>query len=271
MEEVLDNPQKYIDMAIEFGINVLVAIVVFIVGSWIIKFVVSRIDVMMKKREVDTALRRFLRQVISTLLKVALIIAIIAQLGIESTSFVALLGALGLAVGMALSGTLQNFAGGVMLLLFKPFRLGDYIAAQGYEGVVQDIQIFNTILLSVDNKKIILPNGALSTNAMFNYTAEKTRRVDWTFGIGYGDSTDQARKVILDILATNDKILKDPEVFVEVSALADSSVNFAVRAWTKTEDYWAVYFDINQKVYNQFDAAGLNIPFPQMDVHVHQS
>lgn len=271
MEEIFDNPQKYIDMAIGFGINVVVAIVVFIIGSWIIKLIVNRMDVIMKKREMDTALRHFLRQLISTLLKIALIIAIIAQLGVETTSFVALLGAVGLAVGMALSGTLQNFAGGVMLLLFKPFHLGDYIAAQGHEGVVQDIQIFNTILLSVDNKKIILPNGTLSTNAMVNYTAEKTRRVDWTFGIGYGDSTDKAKEVLLGILATNDKILSDPAVFVEVSALADSSVNFAVRAWTKTEDYWDVYFDINKKVYNQFDSAGLNIPFPQMDVHVHQS
>ena len=258
-------------MALDFGINVVVAIVVFIVGSWIIRMLVGRMDKMMKKREMDVALRRFLRQLISTLLKIALIITIISQLGVETTSFVALLGAVGLAVGMALSGTLQNFAGGVMLLLFKPFKLGDYIAAQGHEGVVQDIQIFNTILLSVDNKRIILPNGSLSTNAMVNYTAENTRRVDWTFGIGYGDSTVKAKEVILGILASNDKILSEPAVFVEVSALADSSVNFAVRAWTKTEDYWAVFFDINRKVYDQFDTEGLNIPFPQMDVHVHQS
>ncbi len=271
MEEILNNPQRYIEMAIDFGIKVVVAIVVLIIGLWIIKMIVGRIDKVMRKRDVEKALRKFLKSVIAVLLQAALVIAIISQLGVEMTAFVALLGAMGLAVGMALSGTLQNFAGGVMILLFKPFKIGDYIAAQGHEGVVQEIQIFNTILLTPDNKKIIIPNGGLSTNSMVNYTAEATRRVDWTFGVGYGDSAEKAKKVIADILATNDKILSDPPVFIELSALADSSVNFAVRAWTKTEDYWAVYFDINGKVYDKFEKEGLNIPFPQMDVHVHNN
>ena len=271
MEEIFDNPEKYIDVALQFGINVIAAIAVLILGLWLIKLITGRINKMMKKRDLDEALRKFLKAVISTILKIALIITIISQLGVETTSFVALLGAAGLAVGMALSGTLQNFAGGVMILLFKPFHIGDYIAAQGHEGVVTDIQIFNTILLSVDNKKIIIPNGPLSTNSMVNVTAEKTRRGDWTSGGGYGDSQAQAREVILEILSTNDKILQDPAVFVELSELADSSVNFAVRAWVKTEDYWDVYFDINKKVYETFDSAGLNIPYPQMDLHVYQA
>ena len=268
MQEILDNPQRYVEMAIDFGIKIVVALLILIIGFWIIKMIVKRVDKMMKKRHVDDALRRFFRQMISILLRVALIIAIITQLGVETTAFVALLGAIGFALGMALSGTLQNFAGGVMILLFKPFRLGDYIGAQGHEGIVTEIQLFNTILLSLDNKKIIIPNGGLATNSMVNYTAETTRRVDWSFGVGYGDSSEKARKVILDILATNDKILSDPAVFVELGALADSSVNFTVRAWCKTEDYWDVYFDINRKVYDTFDKEGLNIPFPQLDVHV---
>ena len=271
MEEILNNPQKYLELAIDFGIKVIVAIVVLIVGMWIINTLTSRMHKMMKKRDMDEALRKFLKSLVNVLLKIALVIAIVAQLGVETTSFVALLGAAGLAVGMALSGTLQNFAGGVMIMIFKPFQIGDYIAAQGHDGIVQDIQIFNTILLSLDNKRIIIPNGPLSTNSMVNYSAEETRRVDWTFGIGYGDSADKARQVILDILATNDLILKDPPVFVGLGALADSSVNFTVRAWCKTEDYWTVYFDINRKVYDTFDKEGLSIPFPQMDVHVHTS
>lgn len=271
MDEILNNPQRYVEMAIDFGIKVVVAIVVFIIGLWVIGMIVRQFDRVMKKRELAVELRKFLRALTGAILKIALVIAIAAQLGVETTSFVALLGAAGLAIGMALSGTLQNFAGGVMIMIFKPFKIGDYVAAQGHEGVVQEIQIFNTILLSVDNKKIIIPNGPLSTNSMVNYTAEATRRVDWTFGIGYGDDSAKGRKVILDILATNDKILKDPAVFVEISALADSSVNFAVRAWCKTEDYWDIYFDINKKVYDTFDKEGLNIPFPQMDVHVHNA
>jgi small conductance mechanosensitive channel len=271
MDKIFNDPQQYIDMGLDFGIKAIIAIVVWIIGSWIIKLILRKIGKLMVKRDVDPSLRGFLKTLMSVLLKVALIITIISQLGVETTSFVAILGAAGLALGLALSGTLQNFAGGVMILLFKPFKIGDYIAAQGHDGIVDEIQIFNTILKSLDNKTIIIPNGGLATNSMVNYTAEPTRRVDWTFGIGYGDDVATAQSVMTKMLEADPRVLKDPAIFVEVSALADSSVNFAVRAWVKTEDYWDVYFDMNRHVYEGFDKAGLNIPFPQMDVHVHKT
>jgi small conductance mechanosensitive channel len=200
-----------------------------------------------------------------------LVITVLGMLGIEMTSFIAILGAAGLAVGMALSGTLQNFAGGVMILVFKPFKIGDVIEAQGYTGKVDQIQIFNTIMKTPDNKTIIIPNGGLSTSSMVNYSTEATRRVDWTIGIAYGDDADKAREVIKRLCDEDSRILKDPELFIAVSALADSSVNFAVRAWVNAADYWGVYFDLNEKVYKTFESEGLNIPFPQMDVHVHKN
>ena len=193
------------------------------------------------------------------------------MLGVEMTSFIAILGAAGLAVGMALSGTLQNFAGGVMLLIFKPFKVGDFIEAQGYAGVVKEIQIFNTIITTGDNKTIIIPNGGLSTSSMVNYSTMPTRRVDWTFGIGYGDDVDKAKEVLKKLLSEDARILKDPEPFIAVSELADSSVNFVVRAWVNGADYWGVFFDMNEKVYKTFDKEGLNIPYPQMDVHIHNA
>lgn len=271
MDKIMDDPQKYIDMGLDFGIKVLIAILVWVIGSWIIKLVLKQIDKTMQKRDMELSLRGFLKALMSVILKIALVITIISQLGVETTSFVALLGAAGLAVGLALSGTLQNFAGGVMLLLFKPFKVGDFIEAQGHSGSVHDIQIFNTILKSPDNKTIIIANGGLATNSMINYSTEPTRRVDWTFGIGYGDDVATAQKAMTKMLESDPRVLKDPAVFVEVSTLADSSVNFAVRAWVNTDDYWGVYFDMNRRVYEGFDKEGLNIPFPQMDVHVHQA
>ena len=205
------------------------------------------------------------------LLKVILVITVLSTLGIEMTSFIAILGAAGLAVGMALSGTLQNFAGGVMILIFKPFKVGDVIEAQGHTGGVKEIQIFNTILKTPDNKTIIIPNGGLSNSSMVNYSTEPTRRVDFTFGIGYGDSIEQGKEVLQAIFAADSRILTETAPFVEVVALADSSVNFACRVWVNSADYWGVYFDTNAKVYNKFNKVGLNIPFPQMDVHVHKS
>jgi small conductance mechanosensitive channel len=192
------------------------------------------------------------------------------MLGVEMTSFIAILGAAGLAVGLALSGTLQNFAGGVMILLFRPFKVGDFIDAQGFMGSVKEIQIFNTILKTPDNKTIIIPNGGLSTSSMTNFSTEPQRRVDWTFGIGYGDDAEKAKAVLKRLCDEDERILKDPEVFIALSALADSSVNFVVRAWVNAPDYWNVFFDMNEKVYKTFAEEGLNIPFPQMDVHVHK-
>ena len=259
------------ELVISYGPKLIGAIVVWILGGWVIKLLGKGFKRLLDKRDVDDSLKPFLGTLVSTLLKIMLIISVLSMLGIEMTSFIAILGAAGLAVGMALSGTLQNFAGGVMILLFKPFKVEDVIEAQGFLGKVSEIQIFNTILKTPDNKTVIIPNGGLATGPMTNYTTEPQRRVDWTFGIGYGDDVDHAKTVIKDLCDQDSRILKDPELFIAVSELADSSVNFAVRAWVKGEDYWDVYFDLNEKVYKTFDQKGLNIPYPQMDVHMHQS
>ncbi len=261
---------KIIDLILFYGPKLIGAILVWIIGGLIIKTLVKGFEKLLTNRNVDPSLRPFLKGIVSSLLKVMLVISVLGMLGIEMTSFIAILGSAGLAVGMALSGTLQNFAGGVMILIFKPFKNGDFIEAQGHAGIVSEIQIFNTILKTPDNKTIIIPNGGLSTSSMVNYSNEEKRRVDWSFGIGYGDKTDDAKEVLTKLMSEDKRILTTPEPpFVAVSELGDSSVNFAVRAWVKSEDYWEVFFNMNEKVYNTFDKEGLNIPYPQMDVHVH--
>jgi small conductance mechanosensitive channel len=257
-------------MTLLYGPKLIGAIAVWIIGGWIIKAISSGVEKTLNKSKTDPSLMPFLMGIISGLLRIMLVITVLGMLGIEMTSFIAILGAAGLAVGMALSGTLQNFAGGVMILIFKPFKVGDVIEAQGYTGSVSQIQIFNTIMKTPDNKTIIIPNGGLSTSSMVNYSTEATRRVDWTIGIGYGDDVDKAKEVIKRLCEEDSRILKDPEVFIAVSALADSSVNFAVRAWVNAPDYWGVYFEMNEQVYKTFEQEGLNIPFPQMDVHIHK-
>jgi len=202
------------------------------------------------------------------LLKAMVYITALGMLGVEMTSFVALIAAAGLAVGMALSGTLQNFAGGVMILLFKPYKIGDFVEAQGYAGVVKDIQIFTTILTTGDNKTVLIPNGGLATGSLINYSTQPRRRVDFIFGIGYGDDLDKAYEVLGKLIEADDRILKDPEPFMALHALADSSVNIVVRVWVEAGDYWGVYFNMNEQVYRSFGNEGLSIPYPQMDVHV---
>ena len=268
------NPEiilsKITEIALKYGPKLVAAIAVLIIGVWIIKVIVKSFGKAMEKSRIDPSLKPFLIGLAGTLLKVLLVISVLGMMGIQMTSFIAILGAAGLAVGMALSGTLQNFAGGVMILIFKPFKVGDFIDAQGYTGTVSEIQIFNTILKTPDNKTIIIPNGGLSTSSMINYSTEDRRRVDWTIGVGYGDDIDKARQVIKRLCDGDSRILKDPEVFIAVSELADSSVNFTVRAWVNACDYWGVYCEMNEKVYKTFDGEGLNIPYPQMDVHVHR-
>ncbi len=261
---------KITDMAVEYGPKLIGAILVFIIGSWIIKIIMKNISKFLDGRNIEDSLKPFLKSLLAILLRVMLVISVLGMVGIEMTSFIAILGAAGLAVGMALSGTLQNFAGGVMILLFKPFKVGDFIDAQGHMGSVKEIQIFNTILTTPDNKTIIIPNGGLSNSSMTNFSTEPLRRVDWTFGIGYGDKVKTAREVITKLASEDPRILKDPALFIGLAELGDSSVNFAVRAWVKAEDYWGVFFDMNEKVYNVFDQEGLNIPYPQMDVHLHK-
>ncbi|MFZ1807238.1 MAG: mechanosensitive ion channel domain-containing protein [Cyclobacteriaceae bacterium] len=265
-----DIIQYLSDLTLTYGPKLLAAIAVWIVGSWIIKALIRGLKNVMNKGNLDASLKPFLLSMASILLKVMLVISVLSMLGIEMTSFVAILGAAGLAVGLALSGTLQNFAGGVMLLVFKPYKVGDFVEASGYSGTVNAIQIFNTVLKTADNKTIIIPNGGLSTSSITNYSTEERRRVDWTIGVGYGDDLDKARAVIKRLCDEDERILKDPEVFIAVAALADSSVNFTVRAWVKASDYWGVFFRMNEEVYKTFDKEGLNIPYPQMDVHVHK-
>ncbi len=258
------------DLILEFGPKLVGAIIVWIIGGIVIKALLKSFESLLNKRDVDTSLKPFLKGIVGALLKAMLVISVLGMLGIQMTSFVAILGAAGLAIGLALSGTLQNFAGGVMLLIFKPFKNGDVIDAQGHLGVVSEIQIFNTILKTPDNKTIIIPNGGLSNGSMTNYSTEEKRRVDWTFGIAYGDDTTKAKEVMLNLMNENSLILQEVgrEPFVAVSELGDSSVNFAVRAWVNSADYWAVYFGMNEKIYNTFSKEGLNIPYPTMDVNV---
>ncbi len=268
MENVNTYWETYSPLIVEYGTSLIFALVVLVLGLWIVKIITGSIRKMMLKSNLDDSLIPFLSSLIGTILKVMVVISALGMLGIEMTSFIAILAAAGLAVGMALSGTLQNFAGGVMILIFKPFKVGDFINAQGQSGTVKEIQIFNTILNTPDNKVIIIPNGGLSTGTMTNFSALETRRVDWTFGIAYGDDFEKAEKVLKGLISKDSRILKDPEAFIALSELADSSVNIVVRAWVNSGDYWGVFFDMNKKVYQSFEKEGLSIPFPQMDVHL---
>ncbi len=262
--------ESLLDLAIQYGPRFLGAIVILFIGWKLIGLAGRRLKKGMGKRDIEPSLRSFIVSFVSILLKVLLLISVLGMIGVEMTSFIAILGAAGLAVGLALSGTLQNFAGGVLILLFKPFKVGDFIDAQGHMGTVNEIQIFNTILKTPDNKTIIIPNGGLATGSMTNFSTEPQRRVDWKFGIAYGDNSDAARKVFSELIEKDERILKDPPPFIALSELGDSSVNFVVRAWVKTPDFWPVFFEMNEKVYKIFPEKGLNIPFPQMDVHLHQ-
>ncbi len=270
MENMENYYQDFSKLVVDYAPKFIGAIVILIIGLWLAGTITRWIARLMKKRELDPSLQPFLKSLISALLKIMVIISALGVAGVQMTSFIAILAAAGLAIGMALSGTLQNFAGGVMILIFKPFNVGDWIEAQGFSGTVDEIQIFNTILKSPDNRIIIIPNGGLSSGSMVNFSREETRRVDWTFGIGYGDDADRAREVLHTLIKADSRILSDPEPFIAISALADSSVNFVVRAWVKAPDYWEVFFDMNENVYKTFGKEGLNIPFPQMDVHLHQ-
>ncbi|MCH8549510.1 MAG: mechanosensitive ion channel [Balneolaceae bacterium] len=255
-------------LVMTYGLNIVFAILTLIIGLWIVKFLVSGIKKGLDKGETEPTLKSFIASFASVLLKIMVYISALGVLGVEMTSFIAILGAAGLAVGLALSGTLQNFAGGVMILFFRPFRVGHFIDAQGHSGTVKEIQIFVTILTTPDNKTVIIPNGPLATGSMTNFSRQETRRVDWTFGIGYGDDVDKAYEVLKRLLSEDERVLNDPEPFMAVKELNDSSVDITVRAWVNAPDYWGVFFRMNEQVYKTFDKEGLSIPFPQRDVHL---
>lgn len=268
METAGNYFNQFIDLLVDYGPKFIAALLTLIIGLWVIKTIVKQLNTLMVKKDVDESLRPFLKSMASVVLKVLLVISVMSMVGIAMTSFIALLAAAGLAVGMALSGTLQNFAGGVMILLFKPFKAGDYIDAQGFTGTVKEIQIFNTILVTPDNKTIIIPNGGLSTSAMTNYSIQETRRVDFVFGIGYGDDIDKTKNVLNKLILLDKRIMSDPEPFIAVSKLDDSSVNFVVRVWVQAGDYWGVFFDMTEQVKKTFDKESISIPYPQTDVHL---
>lgn len=253
---------KLMDFATEYGIKIIGAIVIWIIGSWIIKKLINGVRTLMIKRDYDESLRKFLLNFIGWILKILLILTLLSQLGIETTSFAAILAAAGLAVGLALQGSLSNFAGGVLIMIFKPIKIGDLIEAQGEIGVVKEIEIFTTKLIGLSNKEIIIPNGSLSNGTIVNYSTEGTRRVDLVFGVGYDSDIKKTKEVLMNVLTSHPLVLQDPAPSVNVSELADSSINFAVRPFCKTADYWTVFFDVTENTKEALDAAGIEIPYP---------
>lgn len=254
--------EKGIELATEYGIKIIGAIAIWIIGSWLIKKARKAIKKVMTKIDYDESLQKFLLNLIGWTLKILLFLAILANLGVETTSFAAVLAAAGLAVGLALQGSLGNFAGGVLIMIFKPIKIGDLIEAQGEIGVVKEIEIFTTKLTGLSNREIIIPNGSLSNGNIINYTTEGTRRVDLVFGVGYDSDIKKTKEVLMSVLTSHTKVLKTPEPTVNVMELADSSINFAVRPWCNAEHYWDVYFGITENTKEALDAAGIEIPYP---------
>ena len=259
LDSILD---KLVDFATVYGIKIIGAIVIWIVGFWVIKKIMKGIKKVMSKKDYDESLQKFLLNLINWILKILLAVVILGKLGVETTSFAAILAAAGLAIGMALQGSLGNFAGGVLLMIFKPIKIGDLIEAQGELGVVKEIEIFTTKILTPTNKEVIIPNGALSNGNITNYTTEGHLRVDLTIGVSYDADIKQTKDVLMNVLTSNPKVMQDPAPSVNVSELADSSVNFAVRPFAKIENYWDVYFGITEECKLALDAAGIEIPYP---------
>ena len=262
----MDKLQPYLDkglqLMLEYAPKIITALLILIIGLWLIKIITKYARKMMMKRGVDETLMKFLSNLIGWTLKALLFVTVISQLGVPATSFVAILGAAGLAVGLALQGSLANFAGGALIMIFKPFKVNDLIEAQGEIGVVKEIQIFVTKLITPGNKLAIIPNGTLSNGNIINYTEEGKLRVDLTYGVSYDADIKQTKEVLMSVLTENNKILKDPAPAVTVSELADSSVNFAVRPWCTPENYWDVYFETTENVKEALDNAGIEIPYP---------
>jgi small conductance mechanosensitive channel len=253
---------------VKAGINLILAVLILVIGFWLAKVLAKTMRRIMRTSNVDEGLITFSASFVSMVVKVMVVVTAIAQLGVHMSSFVALLGAAGLAIGLAFSGTLSNFAGGIMILVLKPFKVGDTILTQDEKGEVKEIQIFNTYLYTTDNKVIILPNGPVANGNITNFTKADKRRVDWMFSISYGDNFELAKELLEKFIAEDERILKDPEVFIGIHLLNTSSVDITVRAWVLTDDVLPVFYVLNEKVYKQFEENGLHFPFPQMDVHV---
>jgi small conductance mechanosensitive channel len=267
MENLLE---KIYELFTVFGVKILAAIAVYLLGRWVAKLIRKIVNKVMTNRDVDQTITKFVASLAYVVLLIFFIIAALGLLGIQTTSFIAIIGAAGLAIGLALQGSLANFAAGFLLIIFRPFKVGDYIEAGGVAGTVEVIQIFTTELATPDNKTIIVPNSKMTGDNIVNYSTKGTRRVDMVFGIGYEDDIDKARNIMTEILSGDERILQDPPMKIAVSELADSSVNFIARPWVNSADYWGVYWETMEKVKKQFDAQGISIPFPQRDIHVYE-
>ena len=256
-----------ISMGMEAGKSLLLAIVIFIVGRYAIKFINKFVARMLERRNVEPTVQSFLKSFVNITLIILLVIMVVGTLGVNTTSLAALLASAGLAVGMALSGNLQNLAGGIILLFLKPFKVGDFIEAQGVSGVVKAIQIFHTILTTTDNKELFVPNGALSSGNITNFSKNELRRVDFTISVEYGSEVDKVKRVTLELVQQDKRIVADPAPFIAVKELADSSVDFVLRVWTTAPEYWNVFFDMNERIYTEFNKQGIGFPFPQLQIH----
>ena len=265
---------EYLDMAkgivATYGVKVVAAAIIFIVGCWLSKFLTSVLEQMMTRSGLDSMLVSFLRNIVYTAAMVFVFLAVLGKLGIQTTSFIAVLGAAGLAIGLALQGSLSNFASGVMLVLFRPFKVGDYIEAGGTSGTVEEMLIFSTKMKTPDNKAVFVPNGSITGGTIVNYSAKDTRRVDLVFGVSYEDDISKVKQIIEEVLNADDRILKDPSPTVGLAELGESSVNFVVRPWVSAADYWGVRFSLNEAMKLRFDQEGVSIPYPQRDVHFHE-
>ena len=258
---------KLIEMSISAGKNILVAIIVFIVGRFLISMLNKLFAQVLEKRKIDVTIKTFLKSLVNILLTLLLIVSVVGALGVNTTSFAALLASAGVAIGMALSGNLQNFAGGLIVLLFKPYKVGDWIEAQGVSGTVSEIQIFHTILTMADNKVVYIPNGNLSSGVVINYSRKETRRIEWVVGVDYGEDLAKVERVVRGLLDADARILKDPAPVVALNALSASSVDVTIRVWVAAADYWDVNFEVRKNIYNEFNKQNINFPFPQLTLH----
>ncbi len=266
-ERIQQLIQQLINWGVEAGKSILAATLIFIIGRFMISIINKMVRRILIRHNVEPSIRTFVRSFVNILLTVMLIVSIVGALGVNTTSFAALLASAGVAIGMALSGNLQNLAGGLIILLFKPYKVGDYIDAQDASGTVKEIQIFHTILTTPDNKEVYVPNGSLSSGAVTNYNRNDTRRLSWTISIEYGEDVEKVKKVLIDLVSADERVLKEPAPFVALQALSASSVDILLRAWVTSDNYWAVNFDMNQRIYEEFNKQGIEFPFPQLTIH----
>lgn len=258
------------EWGIEIAAKIAIALAIYFIGRWLIGRLVKIVNKVCEKRGVEISLQQFFKNMIKTVLYICLALTVIGILGIDTTSLIAMFASASLAIGMALSGTMQNFAGGVMILLLRPYRIGDYVEAQGQAGTIKEISLFNTVITTVDNQTIYVPNSSISTGIINNYSQAATRRVDWNVTISYGDDVEVARRVLIEMMNSDKRVMQDPAPVVYLTSLGDSAVNISARAWVANADYWGVYFDLNERIYNELPKHGLHFPFPQLSVHVEK-